>query len=51
MVYKNQNELVNNIIKLKLNKEISIKLSYNGRKKIKKNYTWDVALKHYDSII
>ena len=51
MVYKNQNELVNNIIKLKLNKEISIKLSYNGRKKIKNNYAWNVALKHYDAII
>jgi len=51
MVYKNQKELVKNIIKLKLNKAISNKLSYSGQKKIKKSYSWEEALKQYDSII
>ena len=51
VLYKNQEELVKKIIQLKKNKIISNKISYNGRKKIKKYYSWSSALKQYDSII
>ena len=51
VLYKNQEELVKKIIQLKKNKIISNKISYNGRKKIKKYYSWSSALKQYDSIV
>ena len=51
MIYKNNKEFINNIIKIKNNKKIANKISNNCYKKIKKNYKWETVLKNYQIIV
>ena len=51
LVYKNDEQLINLILKLKTNKTLSNKISNNGYKKVKTNFNWDLVLKKYSKII
>ncbi len=51
LVYKNDEQLINLIFKLKTNKKLSNKISKNGYQKIKSNFNWDRVLKKYSKII
>ena len=51
LVYKNDEQLINLIFKLKTNKSLSNKISNNGYKKVKTNFNWDLVLKKYSKII
>ncbi len=51
LVYKNDEQLINLILKLKTNKNLSNKISNNGYKKVKTNFNWDLVLKKYSKII
>ena len=47
LVYKNQDEFVKQIIKLKTEKQFAKKISNNCYRKIRSNYTWEKSLKKY----
>ena len=51
LVYKNQNEFIKHIIKLKLNKKFANKISHNSYNKIKTKFMWQNTLKKYNEII
>tara|TARA_B100002051_G_scaffold275673_1_gene320499 strand:+ start:624 stop:1781 length:1158 start_codon:yes stop_codon:yes gene_type:complete len=51
LVYKNDEQLINLILKLKTNKTLSNKISNNGYRKVKTNFNWDLVLKKYSKII
>ena len=51
LVYKNDEQLINLIFKLKTNKSLSNKISNNGYKKVKTNFNWNLVLKKYSKII
>ncbi len=51
LVYKNQKELINHIIKLKTNKNLSNKISSGCYKKIKNKFTWEKSLREYSKLI
>jgi glycosyltransferase involved in cell wall biosynthesis len=47
LVYKNQDEFVKQIIKLKTEKQFAQKISNNCYRKIRGNFTWEKSLKKY----
>ncbi len=51
LVYKNDDEFIRHIIKLKTKKIFAKKISDNCYKKIRKEYSWKKSLKKYDSLI
>ena len=51
LIYKNENEFINNIIKLKNEKKLSRRISNNCYNKIKKSYKWEAVLKNYYNLI
>ena len=51
LVYKNHDQLIKQIIKLKNSKKIANKISFNSFAIIKKNYTWETSLKKYNNLI
>jgi glycosyltransferase involved in cell wall biosynthesis len=51
LVYKNRNEFIKNIIKLKINKKFANKISRNSYQKIRTSFTWKDTLKEYNKLI
>ena len=51
LVFKNNNDFINKIIKLRNEKNFSNKISNNGYKNIYTNYTWEKVLKKYNELI
>ena len=51
LVYRNDDEFVKQIIKLKTKKNFANKISRNCYRKIKTNYTWEKSLKKYNNLI
>ena len=51
LVYRNQDEFVKQIIRLKTQKSFANKISRNCYRKITTNYTWTKSLKKYNDLI
>ena len=51
LVYKNDNHFVEQIIKLKKDRNFSNKISKIGLKSVRANYSWGKSLKKYNYLV